>query len=167
MQSQFAILIKALVGLYIPPNRLRPWSSPSDKPADLKSVMEIPQGMTPFSKDSYACFAACESYHVAWHILSVFVNTNRSQLSKQVVRVGLGVREYEQCLTENALQCILRLTDQDLVGSSIGRHHFHTGRFRLRITGRQILQELPEEALVIIAGSRVFPSRKMKGEYQE
>lgn len=58
IQSQFAMLVRALAGLYIPPSRLNTPTMSTDRPAYVKTVVALPQGAAQNSRDSYAYYAA-------------------------------------------------------------------------------------------------------------
>ncbi|KAL9003954.1 MAG: hypothetical protein Q9188_003203 [Gyalolechia gomerana] len=58
MQSQFAMMVRVLAGLYTPTSRLISPSTSSDPPASLKAVVALPQSAALRSRDSYAYYAA-------------------------------------------------------------------------------------------------------------
>ncbi|KAL8940346.1 MAG: hypothetical protein Q9216_002858 [Gyalolechia sp. 2 TL-2023] len=61
MQSQFAMMVRVLAGLYVPLSRLNPPSTSSDLPLNLKAAVALPQGAAQRSRDSYAYYAAGQS----------------------------------------------------------------------------------------------------------
>ncbi|KAI4191065.1 MAG: hypothetical protein L6R41_000380 [Letrouitia leprolyta] len=62
LQSQFAMIVRALAGLYIPPSRLNVPSPSTDQPAYVKTVVALPRGAAQRSRDSYAYYAAGEFF---------------------------------------------------------------------------------------------------------
>ena len=60
LQSQYALLMRALAGLYIPANRQTGMAVRQGLPASLKHVADMTSAEALGSRDSYAYYAACE-----------------------------------------------------------------------------------------------------------